>query len=206
MAPSQAASAIMCGNWVIVNTRTDDGDFYQDGEIGSLLVHFIAHFQRTLGRLPHTKRSTLSTLKGMQEWADQIGTRDSSFVFNYAKSVIQDPGKEPMAVRFVYLLAQLVHTGHLKREYGVSLRETAASPAIVIDTENDRVYVSKQKVVEALAKRKLPDLDTVAVTDSLREENALSGQFGPALSNWAIDGQFWERHVRTWSKTQEAVI
>lgn len=204
MTPTHATSALLCGDWLVVDTGTDIGEYYSHGEVGIILVHFLAHYQQKLGKLPAKRKLVFAVLAELQLWAASIGQQDSTYVFKYAADAIRDPGKESAAARFVHLLAQLVHNGYLKQAYGQMLPDNS-TVAVMIDTESKRVYVSKQKVVAAMKRRKLPNLDVATVTDSLRLEGALQGQFGALLDNWSIDMAFWERHVSTWIKMQEVL-
>jgi hypothetical protein len=204
LSPMQIATAVMCGNWIVVDTGEDEGDYYRECEIAALLVHYLAHYQRGIGRLPKAPSPSHATLLGLQEWATSVGTQDPAFVFKYASDALRDSGREPFAARFVYLVAQMLHDGYLKREYGIALKEDGSGSAVVIDSENKRVFVSKQKIVEALARRQLPLLDTLATTVALREAGALIGEHGTDRAGWVIDGKFWERRARKWAKTYEA--
>ena len=204
LSPLQVATAVLCGDWIVADTGTDDGDYYRDGSAAPLLVNYLAYYQRQVGRALKAKSPVHATLLSMQQWAASVGTRDTTFVFKYALDTLRDSGRESAAARLVYLLAQLLHDGYIKRDYGEILKQQAHGPAIMIDSGNNRVLISKQRIVEALARRSLPLLDTPAMTNALREEGVLLGESGTDRAGWVVDGKFWERQMSRWVKTYEA--
>lgn len=204
LSPLQVATAVLCGDWIVVDTGEDDGDYYRDGSTAPLLVHYLTYYQRQVGRISKSKTPSHATLQAVQRWADSVGTRDSTFAFKYALDSLRDSGRESAAARLVYLLAQLLHDGYIRRDYGPVLKEQPHGPAIVIDSENGRVLISKQRVVEALSRRNLPLLDTPVMTVALREAGVLLGESGTDRAGWVIDAVFWERQMTRWTKTYEA--
>ena len=191
----QVASALTCGDWIAVDTGTDDGDYYGENEVSGLLVHYLAHWQRQDREESRSEQPAVDTLHSLRDWAEKIGEKKAPFVFNYAEQALQDLGRESAAARLVRLILKLIEDGYLKRDYGMVLADQMTGPAVVIDSENGCVGVSKQRVVEALTRRNLPVLDTVRATESLREASALRGELGSNRASWVIELDFWETQV-----------
>lgn len=203
LSPLQVATASLCGDWIVIETGEDDGDYYRAGSIAPILVHYLAYYQRQIGRVLNAKTSSHATMQGIKQWVTVTGKRDSTFVFNYAEEVIKDYGRESAAARLIYLVAKLLQDGYVKREYGSALQEHNSSAAIVIDSQNNRILISKQKLVEALSRRNLPLLDTTVMTNALREAGVLLGESGTDRAGWIIDATFWEQQIERWTRVYE---
>ena len=62
------------------------------------------------------------------------------------------------------------------------------------------MLIGKSRVLKAAHKKKLPDLDTAAVTDSLKREGALLESVDDLDTVWSIKESFWNTHVKEWKK------
>lgn len=204
MSSLQVTAAQLCGNWTILDTGSDDGDYYRDASAARLLIHYLAFFQQQVGRREKGRSPVHASLNNLRVWADSLSKRDTTFVFNYADAVIRDAGRESGAARFIFMLAQLLYEGAIKRMYSSALDEKINGPEITVDSNNDRVFVSKQKIVETLAKKKLPALDTSSITAALAEEDALLGEVGVSRSVWAIRLKYWDEQMAKWNAVCDA--
>ena len=196
MSESSMSTAMVSGNWIIVRNE-DEGDIRHLGDVSHLVLRYLAHFQTAQYMEPDTSR-VYETLGDMRAWAEAIANRDGKYVFKHARDSLLDYGRDSSATRFVYMIAQFLNDGLLSRDYGVGF--TSKSPDVIIDSEKRRVLIGKSRVLKAAHKKKLPDLDTAAVTDSLKREGALLESVDDLDTVWSIKESFWNTHVKEWKK------
>jgi hypothetical protein len=148
-------------------------------------------------RLPESNSYAESVLLSLVDWIKSVGgqadhLKNSSMFL----SPDQPEGCRHRVVvqHFVDLLCRMLAEGYVRISLNIAL-------GMVVD--GDKVFLPKQEINRALAKRKLPPIATELVTRALEEEQILLGEeYIDGLSVWSLDPGWWKRTYETWIKTK----
>lgn len=197
-----AASIVLSGGWMLIDARSEPTGQFAVNNVAMLIFNYLANRQSRNIDVP-SDQTVFNVLSDIKSWVSQVLNKDVSYVFNTAKLMLNDCAMYNDGTQLLYMIAQLLHDGHLLRDYGDDISSSPNAPAVIIDVENNRVFVSKRKLVNAINRIGLPPLDVPLATSMLNNCNALLGETGLDRSAWVIDYGIWLSAVNRWLVTQE---
>lgn len=168
------------------------------------VVWYLADLQRREFELPNGVNTTDAILKDICMWYEGYLRREDLSLYNEASKVI-DAESVPSSSA-IKLYCHLYRRKMVKRDYAPFMSSVAAggvignkSSGIVIDTEEDCVFLSRSSLRNASSRARLPAPDLVKISEDFMKRGMLI-ETGASLDGWVISLEHWEMLVADWQR------
>jgi len=184
-------------NWVMCDCASS---LYENDDVLPLIVPaYLVWLAQREFRLPESSSHAESVLFSLVDWFKSLGGQ-ADYLKNSPKLLYPDQpeGRRHKVVvqRFVDLLFRMLADGYVRIGLNIAL-------GMVVD--GNKVFLPKQEIIRALAKRSLPPIATGVVTRALHEEQILLGEECiDGISVWSLDPAWWKGTYEPWVKRKNS--
>jgi hypothetical protein len=188
----EASALALNGGWVFVNAPGFDMEPLSMPSHDAIFL-YMADLQRRGFELERKSTFHLSVLEDFVKWYGVYLRKDMDEVKDKALALMNassSPGDE-----LVRLSIQLYRAGRMSLERGqVVGAEHVSKTGVLIDEVNGQVFISREGLVSAVRRAKLPWPDLRSVTVDLAKRKLLHA-CGRKLDGWVIPRSIWEGSV-----------
>jgi hypothetical protein len=202
MKPSEASSAWVTGQWTLVHADEKSANVHPFFPFSAILMQLIAWLQQP-DNIPRVDLSPArSALRCMEKMAQEKSDHNVTAVIRMADSMLMDNADQTsLALRFLYMVYQLLQDGHIKRHEYKSVTNPGTT-TIVIDEESDEVFIGRSDIIHVLRRLNYPTIQVSEITDSMRADGILVGEGGTLQNGWIIKKPAWDENFRVWKGLQ----
>jgi len=168
------------------------------------VLWYLADLQRRRYELPHGQDREDAVLKDICLWYEGYLRKEDLSRYNETRKVMATAMSPSMAAMRLY--CHLYRQKLVRRDYEPFMANVAAggsigkkSSSIVIDMEEERVFLSRASLRNAAKRAAVPAPDLVKISEDLMECGALF-ETGASLDGWVVSLKDWETLVADWQR------
>ena len=185
----EAQALSIGGKWVAVNASKFDASGAKSLRPAPAFL-YMADLQKRSFELTYNDYHE-AVLDDFLNWFQVYMRQDMNEVREEAKGILRVfkmPGPD-----FMQLITRLCRLGKIGIEHALleMIPRLKQNTVVIIDDQNDLVYVSRQSFVEAAKRLKLPKIDTGVVTADLAAKGLLK-TCNVELDGWLVSKSTWE--------------